>query len=59
MKASEWHACFDSESELDNENEKRKQIIDAKPSATVTTTNLQREDLEDPQEGESLFHSEM
>ena len=29
------------------------------PSAIFSTTKLQREDLEDPEEGECLFHSQM
>ena len=35
------------------------QIIDLNPSVIVSTTKLQREDLEDPQEGEHLFLSQM
>ena len=34
----------------DSENDKRRQIIDAKPTATVTTTTIQPE--EDPEERE-------
>jgi hypothetical protein len=41
----------------DLENDKRRQIIDAEPTATVTTTTIQPE--EDLEEGERLFHSQM
>jgi hypothetical protein len=41
----------------DSENDKRRQIIDAEPTATVATTTIQPE--EDPEEGERLFHSQM
>jgi hypothetical protein len=49
----------DKESNLDldpdSENNKRRQIIDAEPTAIVATTTIQLE--EDPEEGEKLFHS--
>ena len=38
LKASESDVCSDLESELEKGNGKGKQIIDAKPSATVSTT---------------------
>ena len=57
MKASESYACYDSKSELDRGNDKGKKIIDAEPSATVAITKIQKEELEDPEEGEYLFHS--
>jgi hypothetical protein len=41
----------------DSKNNKRRQIIDAEPTATVTTATIQPE--EDPEEGERLFHSQM
>ena len=34
-----------------------KQIIDAKPSATIATTKVRSSELEEPKEGEHLFHS--
>ena len=34
-------------------------IIDVEPSATISTTNIQKEEPEDPEEGECLFHSQM
>jgi hypothetical protein len=39
----------------DSENNKMRQIIDAEPTANVTTATIQLE--EDPEEGERLFHS--
>jgi hypothetical protein len=33
--------------------------MDADPTATVTTTTIQLEELVDPEEGENLFHSQM
>ena len=59
LKAPELDAFSDPESEPDKGYEKRKQIIDADPSAIVATTKIQREDPEDPEEGERLFHSQM
>jgi hypothetical protein len=41
----------------DLENNKRRQIIDAKPTAIVAIATIQPE--EDPDEGEQLFHSQM
>jgi hypothetical protein len=43
----------------DSENNRRRKIIDAEPTATVMTTTIQPEELEDPEEGERLFHSHM
>ena len=59
LKASESDACYDSESESDKWNEKWKQIIDANPCAIFATANIQREDPEDPEEWDCLFHSQM
>jgi hypothetical protein len=36
-----------------------KQIIDAEPSAIVATTKVRPSELEEPEEGERLFHSHM
>ena len=55
MKSSELYPDSDSDSEM----EKGKQIIDAEPSATVATTQIQPEDPEEMEEGEHLFHSQM
>ena len=59
MRASESDACSNSESEPDKVNEKEKQIIDADPNAIVATTKIQKEELEDPEKAECLFHSQM
>jgi hypothetical protein len=55
MKASE----SDPGSNSDSEPDKGKQIIDAEPSATVTTTKIQPNEPEESEEGECLFHSQM
>jgi hypothetical protein len=47
------------DSDSDSENNKRRQIIDAEPTATIVTTTIQPEEPEDPEEGECLFHSQM
>jgi hypothetical protein len=47
------------DSDSDSDTNKRRQIIDAKPTATVATTTIQPEEPEDPEEGEHLFHSQM
>ena len=57
LKASESNACSNSESEPNKGNNKGKQIIDAKPSATVATTKIQKNESGDLKEGERLFHS--
>ena len=36
-----------------------KQIIDDEPSSIVSTTKVQPHELEEPEEGECLFHSHM
>ena len=59
MKASESDTCSDPEPEPDKENGKGKQIIDADPSATVATAKIQKNELEELEEGERLFHSQM
>jgi hypothetical protein len=53
MKSSELDLDSDSDSEMD----KGKEIIDAKPSATIATTQIQPEDPEESEEGDHLFHS--
>ena len=55
MKSSE----LDLDSKSDLEMNKVKKIIDVEPSAIVPTTQIQPEDLEDLEEGEGLFHSQM
>jgi hypothetical protein len=55
VKASESDADSDSESKL----ERGRRIIDMEPSAIVVTTKLQPGELDEPEEGENLFHSQM
>jgi len=59
LKASESDTCSNPEPEPNKGNGKGKQIIDAEPSATVATTKIQKNEPEDPEEGERLFHSQM
>jgi len=58
LKTSESDTYSDSKSECDNVNYKGKHIIDAEPSATMATTNIQKNEPEDLEEGEDLFHSQ-
>ena len=53
MKASKLDPNSNSDSEMD----KGKQIIDVEPSATVAATQIQPKGLENPEEGDRLFHS--
>jgi hypothetical protein len=46
-------------SEFDPENIENRKIIDADPTATVTTTTIQPKEPLDPEEGECLSHSHM
>jgi hypothetical protein len=55
VKASE--SDVDSNSEI--EPERGRWIIDAEPSATVSTTKLQPGEPDEPEEGECLFHSQI
>jgi hypothetical protein len=55
VKASESDVGSDSEPKP----ERGRQIIDAKPSATVATTKLQPGEPNKQEEGERLFHSQM
>ena len=59
MRASESDACSEFESEPDKGNDKWKKIIDSEPNAIVATTNIQKEEPEDLEEVELLFHSQM
>ena len=58
LKASESDACSDPESEPDKGNDKGKQIIDMEPSTIVAIAKVQKNEPEDPEEGERLFHSQ-
>jgi hypothetical protein len=55
LKAFESEADSDSESNLEG----GKRIIDVEPSATVATTKFRPSELEEPEEGEHLFHLQM
>eukprot|EP00253_Pinus_taeda_P036114 PITA_36114 len=59
LKVSESEAGSDSELEPDKGNEKGKHIIDAEPNATIAATKIQKEELEDLDEEEHIFHSQM
>ena len=59
LKAFESDACCDSESKTYKGNDKGKHIIDANASATDDTTKIQKDELEDLEEVEHLFHSQM
>ena len=47
------------DSESDSENTGKGQIVDADPTAIVTTATIQPEEPTNPEEGERLFHSKM
>ena len=59
LKAPKLDAFSDPKSESDKGNDKGKKIIDSDPSAIVSTTKIQRDNPEDPEEGERLLHSQM
>jgi hypothetical protein len=44
---------------FDSKNNKGKQIIDAEPTSTITATTIQLEELEELEDEEHLFHSQM
>jgi hypothetical protein len=48
---------LEPKSNSDSEHNKGKQIIDAKPTATIVATTIQPKELGEPKEGECLFHS--
>jgi hypothetical protein len=47
------------DSDYDLENNEKREIIDAYPTAIVMTTTIQPKEPADPEEGECLFHSNM
>jgi len=55
VKASE----SDAGSDFESEPERRRWIIDAEPSASISTTKLQPSEPDEQEEGECLFHSQM
>ena len=59
IKASESDAYSDTKSEPEKGNDRGKNIIDVEPNATVATMKIQKEEPEDSEEEELLFHSQM
>eukprot|EP00253_Pinus_taeda_P015315 PITA_15315 len=59
LKVSELDAGSNFESEPDKGNDKGKEIIDADPNTTVATAKIKKNEPEDPEEEERLFHSQM
>ena len=59
IKASESDAYSNTGLEPEKGNDIGKKIIDADPNTTVATTKIQKEELEDLEEEEHLFHSQM
>ena len=57
LKDFESDAGSDYEFEPEKGNDRGKQIIDAEPNTTIATTKIQKEEPEDPEEEECLFHS--
>jgi hypothetical protein len=55
LKVSE----LDPDSNIYSDIDKGKHIIDVEPSATIVTTKIHPKYLEDPEEGEFLFQSQM
>lgn len=55
MKALDSNPSFN----FNLETYKRKQIINAKSSVTVTITKIQLDALEEQEDGENLFHLQM
>ena len=59
IKASESYAYSDTELEPKKGNDRGKNIINAEPNATVSTTKIQKEEPKDSEEEDRLFHSHM
>ena len=59
IKASKSDAYSDTKYKPEKGNDRGKKIIDADPNATVATTKIQKEEPEDSEEEECLFHSQM
>jgi hypothetical protein len=55
LKDSDSEVDYDSESNIEGENH----IIDVEISSIVATTKVQPSELEEPEEGECIFHSQM
>jgi hypothetical protein len=59
LKAFKSDACSEFELEPDKGNDRGKKIIDVDSNATIATMKIQKEEPEDPEEVECLFHSKM
>ena len=59
MKAFESDAFSDPELEPNKGNGKGKHIIDEEPNTPIFIAKIQKNEPEDPEEGEHLFHSQM
>ena len=59
IKASESDAYSDTKSEPEKGNDRGNNIIDVEPNATLATMKIQKEEQEDSEEEERLFHSQM
>ena len=59
IKAYESYAYFDTKSEHEKGNDRGKNIINVDPNSTVANTKIQKEEPEDSEEEECLFHSQM
>ena len=59
IKAFESDAYSNTESEPEKGNDRGKNIIDAEPNTIVSTMKIQKEEPEDSEEEECLFHSQM
>ena len=57
IKASELDAYSNTKLEPEKRNDRGKKIIDAEPNTTVATMKIQKEEPEDSEEEERLFHS--
>eukprot|EP00253_Pinus_taeda_P035736 PITA_35736 len=58
-KWHEFHKSPTHNTKPNKENGKGKQIIDAEPNVIVATAKIHKNEPEDPEEGEHLFHSQM
>ena len=57
IKAYESNAYSNTESEPKKGNDRGKNIINAEPNATIAMMKIQKEEPEDSEEEEHLFHS--
>ena len=57
IKASELDAYSDTQPEPKKGNDRGKNIIYAEPNATIATMKIQKEEPEDSEEEEHIFHS--